>query len=69
MTTRLAFVAKEMKSGGTKFSMRSKFADVAQLCEKFGGGGHKFAAGCTIKAPVDEAVKKMLSEIDKIKEL
>ena len=69
VTTRLAFVAKEMKSGGTKFSMRSKFADVAQLCEKFGGGGHKFAAGCTIKAPVDEAVKKMLSEIDKIKEL
>lgn len=63
VTTKLAFVAKEMKSGGTKFSMRSKFADVAQICEVFGGGGHKFAAGCTIKAPIDEAVKKMLKEI------
>lgn len=63
VTTKIAFVAKEMKSGGTKFSMRSKFADVAQICEVFGGGGHKFAAGCTIKAPVDEAVKKMLEEI------
>lgn len=63
VTTQIAFVAKEMKSGATKFSMRSKFADVAQICEVFGGGGHKLAAGCTIKAPIDEAVKKMLDEI------
>ena len=62
VTTRIAFVAKEMKSGATKISMRSKFADVAQICEVFGGGGHKFASGCTIKAPVDEAVKKILAE-------
>lgn len=63
VSTRIAFVAKEMKSGATKISMRSKFADVAQICETFGGGGHKFASGCTIKAPVDEAVKKILAEI------
>lgn len=69
VTTRIAFVAKEMKSGGTKISMRSKFADVAQICEKFNGGGHKFAAGCTIKAPVEQAVKGVLAEIRKIKEL
>lgn len=65
ITTRIAFVAKEMKSGGTKISMRSKFADVAEICEVFSGGGHKYAAGCTIKAPVDEAVKKLLDEIKK----
>ena len=65
VTTRIAFVAKEMKSGGTKISMRSKFADVAEICGVFGGGGHKFAAGCTIKAPVEQAVKKMLDEIKK----
>ncbi len=65
VTTKIAFVAKEMKSGWTKFSMRSKFADVAKICEVFGGGGHKFASGCTIKAPVDEAVKEMLKEIEK----
>ena len=63
VSTRIAFVAKEMKSGATKISMRSKFADVAQICETFGGGGHKFASGCTIKAPVDEVVKKILAEI------
>ena len=63
--TRIAFVAKEMKSGGTKISMRSKFADVAEICSVFGGGGHKFAAGCTIKAPVEDAAKKVLEEIKK----
>lgn len=63
VTTKIAFVAKEMKSGATKFSMRSKFADVAQICGIFGGGGHKFAAGCTVKAPIDEAVKMMLEVI------
>ena len=65
VTTRIAFVAKEMKSGGTKISMRSKFADVAEICSVFGGGGHKFAAGCTIKAPVEDAAKKVLKEIKK----
>ncbi|MBQ3818957.1 bifunctional oligoribonuclease/PAP phosphatase NrnA [bacterium] len=65
VTTRIAFVAKEMKSGHTKVSMRSKFADVAEICEKFSGGGHTYAAGCTIKAPVDKAVKMLLNEIEK----
>ena len=65
VTTSIAFVAKEMKNGGTKVSMRSKFADVAEICEVFGGGGHKFAAGCTIKAPVEEAARKVLEEISK----
>lgn len=65
ITTRIAFVAKEMKSGGTKISMRSKFADAAEICSVFGGGGHKLAAGCTIKASVEEAAKKVLEEIRK----
>ncbi len=67
VTTRIAFTAKEMKSGHTKISMRSKFADVAEICEIFSGGGHKFAAGCTIKAPAEEAVTKILREIKKRK--
>lgn len=62
-STRLAFVVKEMKSGASKISMRSKFADCAKICAKFGGGGHKFASGCTVKAPVDEAVNMILEEI------
>lgn len=65
VTTKIAFVAKEMKTGGTKFSMRSKSVDVAKICSVFGGGGHKLAAGCTIKAPVEKACKLMIEEIRK----
>ena len=65
ITTRVAFVAKEMKSGGTKISMRSKALDVAKICEIFGGGGHKFASGCTIKAPIEKACSMILEEVKK----
>lgn len=64
-TTEIAFVAKEMNNNWTKISMRSKFIDVAEICKIFDGGGHKFAAGCTIKSGVENAVKKILAEIDK----
>ena len=63
VTTEAAFVVKEMKSGTSKVSMRTKTLDAAQICERFGGGGHTLAAGCTIKAPPEEAAKKILDEI------
>ena len=63
-STEVAFVAKEVDSKITKISMRSKHTDVAEICSKFGGGGHTFAAGCTIKANVKEAVSKLLKEIN-----
>ena len=59
----IAFVAKEMNNGWTKISMRSKENDVAAICKQFDGGGHKLAAGCTIKCGIDEAVKKILGTI------
>ena len=63
ITTQIAFVAKEMNNGWTKISMRSKDFDVASVCKKFDGGGHKLAAGCTIKSGVDESVQKILDAI------
>lgn len=62
-TTEVSFVAKEVDTKLTKMSMRSKKADVAEICGKFGGGGHTFAAGCTIKAGVKDAIEKLLREI------
>lgn len=64
-STSVAFVAKEMKNGGCKISMRSKKIDVAEICGLFGGGGHKFAAGCTLKYNVEESIKRILQEIRK----
>lgn len=60
-----AFVVKETDSRVCKISMRSKNMDISKVCSRFGGGGHKFAAGCTIKSTCDEAIKKILNEIGK----
>lgn len=65
ISTEISFVVKEVDAKICKISMRSKNADIASVCSKFGGGGHKFAAGCTIKASVQEAVNKLLAEIAK----
>ena len=63
-TTEVSFVAKEVDAKLTKISMRSKKTDVANICSKFGGGGHTYAAGCTIKASVKDSVNKILKEIE-----
>ena len=63
-STEVAFVVKEVDSKTTKVSMRSKKLDVAQICSTFGGGGHTFAAGCTIKTSIKDSVEKLLREIN-----
>ena len=63
-TTDIAFLAKEVDSKTTKISMRSKKSDVAEICSVYGGGGHTFAAGCTIKANVEGAIKRILKTIE-----
>ena len=62
-STEVSFVVKEVESKITKVSMRSKHIDVAKICEGFGGGGHTYAAGCTIKSSVQDSIKKILKEI------
>lgn len=62
-STDIAFIAKEIDSKTTKISMRSKSADVSEICGVYGGGGHTFAAGCTIKTDAKGAVKRMLKTI------
>ena len=62
----LAFVVKETCMGHTKISMRSKLIDCAKLCEKYDGGGHAHAAGCTIKKPPKIAIDKLLEDIKTI---
>ena len=62
-STEVSFVVKEVESKVTKVSVRSKKIDVAKICEQFGGGGHTYAAGCTIKASVKDSIEKLLREI------
>lgn len=60
----ISFVIKETDKGEYKASLRSTGADVAAICAKFGGGGHKKAAGCTVPGKsIDSAARRLLSEI------
>ncbi len=50
---------------GYKVSMRSKrYFDVAALCAKFGGGGHKRASGVDMKLSFDEAHQRIMTAIE-----
>lgn len=49
-----------------KISMRSRNGfDVNSIARKFGGGGHKYAAGCEIQGSISEVQKVILDELDK----
>jgi phosphoesterase RecJ-like protein len=53
---------EELAEGKVRVSMRSKSddVDVSEICEKFGGGGHKLAAGARIPGTLAEVEKKIL---------
>ena len=55
----IAFVLKETEIG-TKVSIRTKEKDATKITEKFNGGGHKRAAGCTIKQKPNKALEELL---------
>ncbi|MCX8082131.1 MAG: bifunctional oligoribonuclease/PAP phosphatase NrnA [bacterium] len=66
----IVFLIKETHNV-IKVSLRSKGRfDVERIAAKFGGGGHKKAAGCYFTGTsLDEVEEKILNEIDKIKSL
>ena len=46
--------------------MRSKrTCDVAAVAQRFGGGGHQRAAGCTLELPLDRALATMRDALTK----
>ena len=54
--SRVSVTIREMKPGLSKISLRSgEDFDSAAICALHGGGGHKMAAGCSIKTGPDEA--------------
>jgi bifunctional oligoribonuclease and PAP phosphatase NrnA len=61
----IAVFFEELAEGKVRVSMRSKSdaADVCAICEKFGGGGHKLAAGARVRGTLAEVEEKVLKEI------
>jgi len=56
---------EELNDGRVRLSLRSKDPriDVSALCQKFGGGGHRMAAGARLPGPLTAAEEKVLSAI------
>jgi len=59
----IALLFREEDDGTTKLSLRGlRGQPVVELAKKFGGGGHRFAAGAKIKKPLQEAKDQVLRE-------
>jgi phosphoesterase RecJ-like protein len=65
--THRVFALLKERGDGTRVSMRSNpGTDVAAIASRFGGGGHKQAAGCTIPALGEAAEQQLLAAIDEV---
>jgi phosphoesterase RecJ-like protein len=55
---------KETAPGVYRVSLRSKCdVNVARIAERFGGGGHRNAAGCTFKGSWEEAEREVVGQL------
>lgn len=43
-----------------KVSMRGKNVSVRDICQEFGGGGHRFASGCMVSGMLEDAIEKIV---------
>lgn len=62
--TQFAVILVEQQGGGFKISFRSRsHVDCSRLAERFGGGGHKAAAGAFVKGPLAEVQPLILDAV------
>lgn len=62
---KIAATLRETPEGTVKISVRALPGyNAAAVCEKFGGGGHKGAAGATMRAELEEAAAKVSMEME-----
>lgn len=63
----VAVLFRERETNVYKISLRSKKrVNVADLCARFGGGGHRHASGCTIEKPLPEVKDMILKAIESV---
>jgi phosphoesterase RecJ-like protein len=62
----VGLIFMEQPRGGIKVSFRSRsHVDVAQVAQKFGGGGHRLASGAIVEGPLEEVRLRVLGAIIK----
>lgn len=63
---KVAMLFRELGPEEVRVSLRSRFGfDVNRVARAFDGGGHAAAAGCTLKASLDQAREAVLAEVAK----
>jgi bifunctional oligoribonuclease and PAP phosphatase NrnA len=57
----VAIFLRELSNHRVRLSIRSKGdVNVARIAERFGGGGHQHASGCTLDGPLPDATESIL---------
>jgi phosphoesterase RecJ-like protein len=57
----VAIFLRELSNHHVRLSIRSKGdVNVARIAERFGGGGHQHASGCTVEGPLRDATEMIL---------
>lgn len=60
----VAVFLRELPDHRVRVSLRSKSKiRVTSVAERFGGGGHENASGCTLDGPLDAAMNRVLDEL------
>ena len=55
---------RELRDHHVRLSLRSKGrVNVATIAERFGGGGHENASGCTLDGPLQVATERILQDL------
>lgn len=63
----IAIFFREIGFNQYRLNFRSKsYADVARVAEKFGGGGHKFAAGCKVSGDLIDIKKDVYKYCEEV---
>lgn len=66
-TALVAIVLRERESGKLRVSLRSRAGvDVSAVAARFGGGGHRLAAGCSVDGPPDTAVAALRAALEDV---
>jgi phosphoesterase RecJ-like protein len=59
---RAALLFREEPDGQVRVSLRARDrTDMAAVAARFGGGGHRAAAGCTLPGPLEHAVRQVVA--------
>ncbi len=58
---------RQKPDGEFKVSVRTgNHADAAAICKELGGGGHMRAAGCEVRAPLDDAIAILVDTVCRV---